>query len=306
MPDRTCSIDGCERPHYGRGWCNMHYQRNKPPKQTGPCSVEGCDAPNHAQGLCAKHRARVKRHGSVDATLNRAGCTVDGCEGRHKAHGLCAYHYDRTRPARPKPDHGPCSIDGCESPAYQRGWCSAHYARWWRNGDPLIMTRPTFGMTRDEAFRHYMPEPPPPAPSPTEGCWLWRGGVSGDPAYGAFRADKGTLYKAHRVSYELYVGPIPAGLLIRHTCDVTLCCQPAHLEPGDDAANNRDMMKRGRNRQPKGEAQAMAKLTDDAVREIRAAYASGQVSQQQLADHYGVYQTVISKVVLRRGWKHVD
>ena len=60
MPDRTCSIDGCERPHCARGWCTLHYQRNTPPKQTGPCSVEGCDAPNHAKGLCAKHRARVK------------------------------------------------------------------------------------------------------------------------------------------------------------------------------------------------------------------------------------------------------
>lgn len=27
MSDRTCSIEGCAKPHYGRGWCSMHYRR---------------------------------------------------------------------------------------------------------------------------------------------------------------------------------------------------------------------------------------------------------------------------------------
>lgn len=27
MTDRTCSVDGCERPHKGRGLCSMHFQR---------------------------------------------------------------------------------------------------------------------------------------------------------------------------------------------------------------------------------------------------------------------------------------
>lgn len=27
MPDRTCSIDGCDRPHLARGWCSAHYRR---------------------------------------------------------------------------------------------------------------------------------------------------------------------------------------------------------------------------------------------------------------------------------------
>lgn len=27
MPDRTCTVPGCLRPHFGRGWCHMHYGR---------------------------------------------------------------------------------------------------------------------------------------------------------------------------------------------------------------------------------------------------------------------------------------
>lgn len=27
MPDRTCSIEDCEKPVHGRGWCGTHYMR---------------------------------------------------------------------------------------------------------------------------------------------------------------------------------------------------------------------------------------------------------------------------------------
>lgn len=223
--------------------------------------------------------------------MSKAICKLPECGAPAHSKTRCAEHCD------------PCSIDGCTAPAWQKTWCKMHYARWYRNGDPLHSTRPTFGMTREQAFRHYMPEPPPPGPTSTTGCWLWRGPVSND--YGSYKADTGTTHKAHRVSYELHVRPIPNGKLIRHTCDTPLCVQPAHLIPGSDADNNRDMMERGRNRQPKGTAQHDAKLTDDSVREIRTAYATGTVTQQALADQYGVDQTLISGVVRRKLWKHV-
>lgn len=35
----------------------------------------------------------------------------------------------------------------------------------------------------------------------------------------------------HRVSYETFVGPIPAGLTLDHLCRNRGCCNPAHLEP---------------------------------------------------------------------------
>lgn len=63
------------------------------------------------------------------------------------------------------------------------------------------------------------------------GCWEWSGAKGGGKLlYGQSSLDgKGQL--AHRVSYQLFVGPIPDGLDLDHTCRNTLCVNPAHLEP---------------------------------------------------------------------------
>lgn len=70
-------------------------------------------------------------------------------------------------------------------------------------------------------------------PEPNTGCWLWTAFVDAA-GYGRInsgaRASGGILY-AHRVSYELHVGPIPAGLQLDHLCRVRSCVNPAHLEP---------------------------------------------------------------------------
>lgn len=65
-------------------------------------------------------------------------------------------------------------------------------------------------------------------PEPNSGCWLWTGCLMPN-GYGQIQ-HRGTLY-AHRVAYELYVGPIPADLTIDHLCRTRSCVNPAHLEP---------------------------------------------------------------------------
>ncbi len=63
-----CSIDGCERPIFARGWCQRHYtawKRNGNPlawkkPSRGGCSVEGCIAPHCAKGLCDNHYRQSK------------------------------------------------------------------------------------------------------------------------------------------------------------------------------------------------------------------------------------------------------
>lgn len=57
------------------------------------------------------------------------------------------------------------------------------------------------------------------------GCWLWWGRRTED-GYGIFGIPK----RAHRVAYELFIGPIPDGMQLDHLCRVRHCVNPAHLE----------------------------------------------------------------------------
>lgn len=61
------------------------------------------------------------------------------------------------------------------------------------------------------------------------GCWLWQGCIS-DGRYGSLKY-KGRIRRAHCVTYELSVGPVPDNLELDHTCKVTTCINPEHLEP---------------------------------------------------------------------------
>lgn len=71
---------------------------------------------------------------------------------------------------------------------------------------------------------------------PVNGCWIWTG---------AFVREYPQVYweggpkRAHRVFYEVLVGPIPAGLVIDHLCKLKACCNPAHLEPTTIEENTR-------------------------------------------------------------------
>lgn len=62
------------------------------------------------------------------------------------------------------------------------------------------------------------------------GCWLWTGGrqISG---YGHFTLEFRKQFRAHRFSYELYIGKIPKHLEIDHLCKTRPCVNPKHLEP---------------------------------------------------------------------------
>jgi hypothetical protein len=90
-----------------------------------------------------------------------------------------------------------------------------------------------------------------------DSCWEWRAFCQprrgNNLSYGTFKVGgkAGRAMLAHRVAYELAIGPIPPKAVIRHTCDNPKCCNPAHLVAGSQRDNVGDAMARGRHRPPK-------------------------------------------------------
>lgn len=137
----------------------------------------------------------------------------------------------------------------------------------------------------------------------SEGCWLWTGNVL-NTGYGSLeiqgRGEKRKLMPAHRFAYADTYGPIPAGLIIRHDCDNRPCVRPDHLRVGTQQDNIDDMV--ARDRGAYGEKCGRAKMTEDAVRNIRA---NPDVPLRVFAEQYGVSRAAVSFARRGTNWKHL-
>lgn len=111
--------------------------------------------------------------------------------------------------------------------------CSGCYYRQKRHGT-LDYQRLPNGSTALERFEFYTVRSTEP-----DGCWTWRGPANSSED----GRDYGTLWDgtrqvlAHRWSYGHFVGPIPDGLVIDHTCETPRCVRPDHLEPVTQPVN---------------------------------------------------------------------
>jgi len=133
-------------------------------------------------------------------------------------------------------------------------------------------------------------------------CWEWQGAKI-PKGYGQIRegghCNKSLL--AHRVSYELAHGPIPAGKFVCHHCDNPSCVNPAHLWIGTNAENLHDMIDKGRGADRRGERAGGVKLIEQDVHEIRRML-SRAISQTVIAKKYGVAQVTISMIKTGKTW----
>lgn len=129
-------------------------------------------------------------------------------------------------------------------------------------------------------------------------CWTWEGARSSG-RYGSFRVGGrgGRVAKTHRLSWELFIGPIPDGLHVLHTCDNPPCVNPAHLWLGTHADNMADMKAKGRGNW------GSHRLTAGEVDEIRLLRAEG-TTQKGLAVRFGIDPSCISRIVNRKTWAH--
>ena len=84
------------------------------------------------------------------------------------------------------------------------------------------------------------------SPEALTGCWLWTGATQ------TFGYGKVTVnwksYSAHRLSWILHKGEIPAGMSVLHHCDNPACVSPSHLFLGSQFDNMKDMARKGRSR----------------------------------------------------------
>lgn len=187
-----------------------------------------------------------------------------------------------------------CSVPGCPNELRARGWCATHWARWRKYGDPLGMN-PVRKLQRDLHARVYssievdLSDP--------DGCWLWNRRV-GTFGYGMVSFN-GANVGAHRLMYQLRVGPIPEGMFVCHRCDNPPCCNPEHLFLGTTEDNTSDKMTKGR--EARGEMVNTCKLTEADVLAIRA----DPRKYADICNDYGIGMSQVSRIKRRESWKHI-
>lgn len=134
----------------------------------------------------------------------------------------------------------------------------------------------------------------------TPDCWVWTGAVATN-GYGRFMWAPGEVRQAHRAAYELAIGPIPSGHVVRHRCDNRICVRPSHLETGTQADNINDAIQR--DRAAVGERHPMARLTLAAVVDMRHDHAYRLTPLSVLARRYGITVAQASQIVRGSRWK---
>lgn len=127
-------------------------------------------------------------------------------------------------------------------------------------------------------------------PEPNSGCWLWMGAVNsqGRSTVGLPKSRK--TITAHRLSFLLFKGEVPAGLHVLHKCDIPLYVNPDHLWLGTHQDNMNDC--KHKNRKAKGLKHPRTKLT---LEQINAIIVDPRL-QQIIANEYGIHNSYVSQL----------
>jgi len=146
-------------------------------------------------------------------------------------------------------------------------------------------------MNLSEALENY-------EPVPESGCWLWLGQWN-RAGYGQASID-GVSKPAHRVFFSHAIGqPVRRGVMVCHKCDTPACVNPTHLFAGTNSDNMLDMYRKGR----AGVRDLSRKLDVRAAEEIHGL--RGRMSNQAIADRFGISIQMVANVLKGRSWRKV-
>jgi hypothetical protein len=137
----------------------------------------------------------------------------------------------------------------------------------------------------------------------SKNCWNWLGSKDKD-GYGVFGHHRNKQLRAHRASYDFYIGEIPTGMLVCHYCDNPSCINPKHLFLGTSKDNTQDMIKKQRKLILFGENHPNAKLTEQQANEIK------QLRKQnkpltEIANQFGISFQTVSSIAKGKTWKRI-
>jgi hypothetical protein len=135
-----------------------------------------------------------------------------------------------------------------------------------------------------------------------DGCWNWTGYKNAE-GYGAVQWN-GKLDRAHRISYRLFHGPIPPGILVCHHCDNPPCVNPKHLFLGTNQDNTDDKVEKHRHTWCTGSEHPNAKLDELKVLEIKRLLRY-EITQSVIAKQFGVSCGTIKAIRQKKSWVHV-
>ena len=131
-------------------------------------------------------------------------------------------------------------------------------------------------------------------PEPNSGCWLWTYHTNSK-GYGVVKVNKKDC-KAHRISFQEFVGDIPDGAIVMHTCDNPSCVNPRHLRIGTYSDNTRDMYLKNRFPLQKINAEVANKIYEDCK----------LMKQKDVAEKYGVGFRTVSAIATGKTWSYIN
>ena len=124
-------------------------------------------------------------------------------------------------------------------------------------------------------------------------CILWEKAKD----YGGYGVThlNGKAISAHKKAYILAKGPVPAGMVLRHTCHNRCCVNPDHLIVGTQQDNINDKLAAGR--EARGSDVGGSKLTDEDVLEIRSL--RGKMFQREIALKFNITRERVRQIEIK-------